>query len=75
MNLLESESVAKRIGMGTKSLFYCSPTMFDKHNEAMNEGISRIEVSKELYTCQEEEVFMRSPDSISWLDGRVNMFI
>ena len=75
MNLLESESVAKRIGMGTKSLFYCSSTMFDKHSEAMNEGISRIEVSKELYTYQEEEIFMGSRKSISWLDERVNRFI
>ena len=31
VNLLECESMSKKIGMGTKSLFYCSSTMFAKH--------------------------------------------
>jgi hypothetical protein len=46
--------------MGTKSLFFCSPTMFAKHKECMNDGMTRIEVSKEIYSVEQEVAFLGS---------------
>jgi hypothetical protein len=50
INLLESESVSKLISMGTKALFFCSATMFDKHKDCINNGITRVEVTKKLHS-------------------------
>jgi len=64
--LLECESIAKFVGMGTKAFFFCSPTMFAKHRECMNYGMTRIEVSKEIYSAKEEEAFLGSQVSLDW---------
>jgi hypothetical protein len=60
VNLLECESIAKSTGMGTKALFFCSSTMYAKHRECMKDGMTRIEVSKEIYSAEEEVAFLES---------------
>lgn len=60
VNLLECESIAKLVGMGTKSLFFCSPTMFKKHEKCEKDGMTRIEVSKEMYSADQELAFLKS---------------
>jgi hypothetical protein len=75
INLLECESIAKQVGMGTKSLFYCSPTMFEKHKQCMKNGMTRIEVSKKIYSAKEETDFFKSSNSIKWYSKVVDDFL
>ena len=60
--------------MGTKSLFYCSSTMFQKHKQCLQQGLTRIEVSKELYSPEEEEAFLKNQSSLDWYKEVVSKF-
>ena len=60
--------------MGTKSLFYCSSTMFQKHKQCLQQGLTRIEVSKKLYSPEEEEAFLKHQSSLDWYQELVTKF-
>ena len=56
--LIQSESLAKKIGMGTKVLLYCSSVMRKKHVEAKATCMFRHEFTKELHSVKDEEDFL-----------------
>ena len=57
LQLLQSESVQKSLGMNTKAIFYPSVRMGRVLLEGANHGISRIEISYTVSSCDAESQF------------------
>ena len=57
LQLLQSESVMKAIGMNTKGIFMPPIPMLRKLRESVNEGLSRIELTYTAGSKASEEVF------------------
>jgi hypothetical protein len=64
--LIQSESLAKKVGMGTKALFHCSSVMRIKHKKAKDTCMFRHEFTKELHSVKDEEDFLQTNSKYSF---------